>query len=465
MAAKEDNEGGKKMGGGWIKTVLGMIGGMLSGAVAMYATAWLDNAVKPAKPVPNFRVQHEGCTVTFQNLSPGYTGWWDFGDGSELVPVTSDSASLVHQYDQPGDYNVKLSLKNLLNEETERQVALHVEAPAATKQPKIVSLTADAITPEGYAPATYRISADTENAPLCLWDWGDARPLVVVNEATKHLERLVTFDKPHDYHVTLTAINETVAVSQTTVVHITSAPAGSVSVVLTSADAGTEVRTRAKPFTLSDTFRPDAKGDVSPLSGQDLFAASSNDKHKEWVIRDVVLTGANGKQVSMGDKMEMPLDAAALGYQSARNLRLQVGQDRRSMRLVGELVRVRSGKTSAPPALVVQGEMIEELRHPESQTTPMTAMLQLPSAGKTTTELVALPGLPADWVDAQPRGLHVAVQDGPAVVAKDVQVPCRVELTLQQRRCVLTATPIKGKDGKDQVRLDLSDSSGRINAN
>ena len=109
MAVKEDNEGGKKTGGGWIKTVLGMVGGMLSGAVVMYATAWLDNAVKPAKPVPNFRVQHEGCTVTFQNLSPGYTGWWDFGDGSELVPVTGDSDSLVHKYDQPGDYNVKLS--------------------------------------------------------------------------------------------------------------------------------------------------------------------------------------------------------------------------------------------------------------------------------------------------------------------------------------------------------------------
>ena len=109
--------------------------------------------------------------------------------------------------------------------------------------------------------------------------------------------------------------------------------------------------------------------------------------------------------------------------------------------------------------------MIEELRRPESQTTPMTAMLQLPSAGKTTTELVVLPALPADWVNSKPRTLQVAVQDGPTVVAKDMQVPCRVELTLRQRRCVLSATPIKGKDGNDQVRLDLSDTSGRINAN
>ena len=58
----------------WIKTVLGMVGGMLSGAVVMYATACLDNAVKPAKPVPNFRVQHEGRTVTlpepFARLAP-----------------------------------------------------------------------------------------------------------------------------------------------------------------------------------------------------------------------------------------------------------------------------------------------------------------------------------------------------------------------------------------------------------
>ncbi len=136
------------------------------------------------------------------------------------------------------------------------------------------------------------------------------------------------------------------------------------------------------------------------------------------------------------------------------------------MRLVGDLVRVRSGgKSTPPPALVVQGEMIEELRRPESQTTPMTAMLQLPSAGATTTELVALPALPADWIEARSRTLQVAVQDGPTVVAKDVRVPCRVELTLRQRRCVLSATPIKGKDGKDQVRLDLADTSGRINAN
>ena len=77
------------------------------------------------------------------------------------------------------------------------------------------------------------------------------------------------------------------------------------------------MRTRTQPFTLSDTFRPDMKGEISPLSGREWLAASPNDKSKDWVIRDVKLTGANGKQWNMGDKTDQPLDAAALGYQSA----------------------------------------------------------------------------------------------------------------------------------------------------
>ena len=467
MAAKEEDEGGKKKGGGWIKTGLGMVGGMASGVVVMYFTAWLDNAVKPAKPVPNFRVEHEGCTVHFQNLSPGYTGWWDFGDGTELVPVTADSDSVVHKYERSGDYSVKMSLKNLLNEETERSVALHVEEPAAAKEPKILTLTATPLTPGGYAPATYRITATTENAELCLWDWGDQRQLEPVNDKTGVMDKLVDFDKPRNYNVTLYALNEALITSKSVTVSLKDAPAGSVNVTVTATDAGTEVRTRSQPFTLSDVFRPDAKGDVCPLSGREMSAISSVDKVRDWTIRDVKLTGANGKTFSLGDKADAPVDAAALGFGSARNLRLQLGQDRKSMRLVGELVRgPSSGKGAVPPpALVLQGEMIEEVRRPETRTTPMPAMLQLPAAGQTASQVVSLPATPGDWVSAQPRVLHVTVQDGPSVVAQDLQAPCRVELTLQKRRCILAATLLKGKDGKDQVRLDLTDSSGRLNAN
>ena len=129
MAQKEEDIG-KKKGGGWFKALLGTLGGLLSGVVVMYFSAFVDRAVKPAKPVPNFRVEHDGRVVHFQNLSPGFTGWWDFGDGSEMVPADADHLSIDHTYERPGDYSIKLSLSNLLGEESDRTVSLHVEDAA-----------------------------------------------------------------------------------------------------------------------------------------------------------------------------------------------------------------------------------------------------------------------------------------------------------------------------------------------
>ena len=160
MAEKEEASG-KKKGGGWLKAVLGTLGGLLSGAVVMYFSAYIDKAVKPAKPVPNFRVEHEGRTVHFQNLSPGYTGWWDFGDGTELVPADASHESIDHAYERPGDYSVKLSLSNLLGEESERTVALHVEDPPEAKQPKVVSLEAVRRQPRQRRPSC--IQGDCQN--------------------------------------------------------------------------------------------------------------------------------------------------------------------------------------------------------------------------------------------------------------------------------------------------------------
>ncbi len=130
MAETESAEGGKKKGGGWFKALLGTLGGLLSGAVVMYISAYVDKAVKPARPVPNFRLAYQGRVVHFQNLSPGFTGWWDFGDGTELVPADADHESIDHTYGRPGDYSVKLSLANLLGEQSDRTVALPRRRPA-----------------------------------------------------------------------------------------------------------------------------------------------------------------------------------------------------------------------------------------------------------------------------------------------------------------------------------------------
>jgi len=450
MANKDENEGGKK-GGGWFKAVLGTLGGLLSGAVVMYFGAWVDQAVKPAKPVPNFRVQSAGRTVHFENLSPGYSGWWDFGDGAELVPADGNHLSVDHQYARPGDYSVKLSLTNLIGEESDRTVSLHVEDPPQAKQPKVVSLQAVRVSPGTFAPATYKITAKTENASTCVWDLGDDRPLQAVNENTAVQEHWVTFDKPGDYAVEVVAINDAQVDYKTEVVSVGDAPAGSVGVTLTAFDAGTLVRTRKVPCTFSDVFRPDIKGDVCPLSGRRLAAASPTDQYKDWVITDVQLTGTDGATVSLGDRMELPLDAGALGLQNVRDLRLQLADDRSSAHLLGELTRA-GGKADAPaPTLLLQGFMTEELRTPDSRTVPLPCALTAPTAGNTTTQIASLPPPPADWVDPQPCKLSLEVRDGGAVVAKDVPVPGSVDLTLRQRRFTLAAVRIK-----DQVRLDLT---------
>ncbi len=453
----------EKNGGGWIKTFLGMVGGLISGAVVMYATAWVDKAVKPAKPVPNFRVEHEGANVRFQNLSPGYEGWWDFGDGTALLPTSAATDSVTHKYTRPGDYSVKLSLTNLFGEENERSVPLHIEDVPTAKLPRVLSLTAERFGNSDYAPAMYHIKAKTENAPLCLLDLGDAKDAEVVTDGTASLERWVTYEKAGDYVIKLRVINGTVTAYETEVASVQDAPAGAVQVRLTAVDAGTAVTVRTQALEFNDTFRADVKGDVSLLGAREHAAALYTDRDKEWTIRDVQLKAANGKDVSLSDKTETPLDAAALGLPSARNLRLQLTPDRRSVHLVGELVRAPAGKTPAPlPTLMIQGTMTEELRKPDTRTVPLPAYLQVPAVGKTTTEVVTLPSLPTDWVNPQPRKLNLAVSDGAAVVAPSVPIPGRVELTLQNRRCVLTATPAKDKDNKDAVRLDLVLAQARV---
>ncbi len=172
------------------------------------------------------------------------------------------------------------------------------------------------------------MTAKTTNAPLCIWDVSDERALEAVTDETASQERLMQFDKPGAYVIKLVAVNDNLWDKKTAPVNVTAAPAGGVGVVLAWTDAGTWAKTRTVPCTFCDTFRPDAKGDRCPLSGRNLCAACSTDKCKDWVIRDVQVTGANGKQVSMGGQTDLPLDPATLGLQSAQNLHLVMAKDR-----------------------------------------------------------------------------------------------------------------------------------------
>ncbi|HVS36153.1 MAG TPA: PKD domain-containing protein [Gemmataceae bacterium] len=450
MAEKREDDGGKKKGGGWFKAVLGTMGGLLSGAAVMYFSAYLDKAVKPAKPVSNFRVEHDGRNVHIQNLSPGYTGWWDFGDGTELVPADANHESIDHTYERAGDYNVKLSLTNLLGEENERTAAVHIDDPPETKQPKVLHLEAVRVSPGTGAPATFKVTAQTENAPLCIWCLGGDGPSECVVESTASQERLVKFDKPGAHVITVEAVNDNLIDKAQTVVTLKDGPSGGVGVVLAWTDAGTKVETQTVPCTFYDTWRPDAKNDRCPLRGWEHCADCLADKRKGWVIRDVQVSGANGAKVNLGDQMELPLDAGALGLNGAQNLRLQLAQDRHSIRLVGDLVKPAAQNGGTPPSVVLQGVMTKELRTPMSRPVEVPATLALPTPGQIASETIAMPPPPADWVDLQQRKITLTVSDGANVAAKDAPVPGQTPVVIQGRRCTLVSKLVK-----DQIRLDL----------
>ena len=140
---------------GWIKAGLTSLAGLVSGAVLMYASPLLDRVIKPDKPIANFQYSAKGLVVTFQNHSTGgHEGWWDFGDGAALQPFVPGQPTVAHTYAKPGNYNAKLSLRNLINAENERAVNVVVD-PGATAPPAIDVFTLVPVQND-YAPATFR---------------------------------------------------------------------------------------------------------------------------------------------------------------------------------------------------------------------------------------------------------------------------------------------------------------------
>src|SRR3989442_11047483 len=104
--------------------------------------------INPPTPLANFETRQDGMTVTFHNLTTGVTslsGWWDFGDGSPLVPVVADQ-DVMHTYAKPGSYSAKLSVHNLINETNERTVALQLDTSVAAAPPRILTLDAVPLT-------------------------------------------------------------------------------------------------------------------------------------------------------------------------------------------------------------------------------------------------------------------------------------------------------------------------------
>ncbi|MDY3554567.1 PKD domain-containing protein [Gemmata sp. JC717] len=223
--------------GGWLKAaILGCLG-LGGGAAGTYATAIVDQVVKPTKPVANFAVSADGFALTCQNQATGESGWWDFGDGTPLEPFVKEQP-ITHTYTKPGNYAVKLTVRNYLGDENERTVP--VEVAAATQSgppPSIGSFTVQPVS-AAVAPATFKLTADVLNAACCVWDLGDGR--VEVTGGGK-VERLVTFKEPGTFPISLVAHNGNQGAKQSASAKVEAPRDGSTMAVLKVTDTGSKI--------------------------------------------------------------------------------------------------------------------------------------------------------------------------------------------------------------------------------
>jgi PKD repeat protein len=404
---------------GWIKAVLCTAGGLLSGGVVTYLTPLVDRFVKPAKPLANFQKEHKGLTVTLVNRSSGGTeGWWDFGDGSSLEPVSAKENTVSHTYEKPGVYTVKLSLRNYVGEESERTVSVTVD-DAKPVEPAIVSFDAVPVSPDGYAPATYRVSTKVTNADLCVFYYGDGQPMQVVHDPANAPERLITFKRPGVHNLKVVAVAGKMAVEKTQQIEVKKAPPGSVQATFTATETATQVASRTDNYWVNLPIPENFKGPVYR------FAYKINALPGFTIAGDPTWTDLS---------------------KAGKNLDLKVAADRQSALLTGELYRTTGllGKKLPTPVLRARVVMTQQQRTTVSR--PLAFTMTVNPAGPS---VLTLPRQ-SSWENVRRTGWKMELKEGDRTLWQGAEMPQGMAVRLNNDPCRITAA-VQG----DRVRVDV----------
>jgi hypothetical protein len=267
--------------------------------------------------VANFAVTADGLTVTCQNRATGDSGWWDFGDGTPLEPFDASQPASTHTYAKPGNYSIKLTVRNFIMDENDRSVPVDLSAPPQALAPQVV-FQAEPVGPQSVAPATFRIKGEVKNAEKALLDLGDR---VEVMTETGPFERLVVVEKPGASPIQLTGLSGKQAVKQSVTVNVAAPTSGTLSVVLRVVDSGTRTERKDRPQTVA------------------VPAPAKGAKTLERPIRP--RPGCTIVEAKVGK----------VSSQAVKNLRVEVAADRKSAKLLGEWAASNGAEVLVPVTL------------------------------------------------------------------------------------------------------------------
>jgi PKD repeat protein len=405
--SEEKPAGVKSTIGGWIKAGVTSIVGLASGAFIMYLTPVVNNAIKPARPVANFATQATGLAVEFNNRSTGgIQGWWDFGDGSALEPFDPKSDIVKHAYAKPGSYNVKLTLANLIGEESDRTAPVALD-PGSLPKPEIALFKLIPLDPRERAPCTYRLVSQVKNASFSILSVGDNRPMEVIEDPVNH-ERYVTYNEMGAFTVRLAAVNGKQLVEQTETIYVGGNDVGDTLAKLLVTYDVVKVAHHERTWRMYCTWPADAKDNAAPFRKEHIA-------EQGYVIVKAELVNK--------DEPNAP-----------RKLKLEIAPDKKKVILTGEMMKP-TGASTLPSSALVKVEL-------ESQATPqkidrggVTMAVNLNSAME-----IPMQPLEPGWQVVR-KQVSLQLWDGGRKVWEGSQAVASVPVILRGQTCYVTVTP------------------------
>jgi hypothetical protein len=433
MAEKESSG---KVGriGGWFKALFSACFGLISGAAIMYLSPLVDRVIKPAKPLANFAIELQGTQITFQNRSTGGSeGWWDFGDGSPLEPYSSNQPTITHNYPRPGVYTAKLSLHNLLNEESDRTVNVQIDG-ASTGPPSIDLLQATSTRNDNFAPATFRVQGKVKNADMCIW-YGDSEiPTEVLARPGTDLERVFTFTQPGKHVIKLAAVQGSRLIDQTQTVEVKGPRSGIAMAMLSISRQA--YRVEKEEFSRNvQIFFPEKHSANTYSFTQDIQAKQG------WQIA----------AAKLGQAFKDP---------AVKDAKVTISQDRGKVILTGQLVKPAGGIFKRAPATrsgVVEVVITEQRGTVPHARPPETVAMPLNLSGPT---VLKIPAMPGGWVQQQRQITLEVTEGGPLPLLKNAPLPVNTGVMLQNRQYQLTA-----REAGDEVQIELHELGPRAGVN